>query len=324
MRKKYYIGIDIGATNTKYALLDKNARIKVKKVIATTAYKNEYEFVSISADIIYGILREFKLKRGEIFGAGIGAPGAIDSVKGIVHYFVNIRRWKEVPLKKMMESKIKIPSYVDNDVNVMTMGEFYYGAGKGTKNMIGLTLGSGVGGGFILEGKIYRGAALAGGEIGHMPINVIGPKCLCGGSGCMEVYVGNKYIIKRAIKEIKGKGTIIKKLVKGKVRRITPKIIYEAAKQRDKIAIKILRDTGMYLGVCLSGVINLLNPEIIVIGGGVANAGRFIFNSVKETIKKRAMPLPAKTVRITKAKLGEDAGVIGAVALVKEKQVLAA
>lgn len=316
MRKKYYIGIDIGATNTKYALLDKNARIKIKKVIATTAYKNEYEFVSISRDIICGILRELKLKRDEVFGTGIGAPGAIDSVKGIVHYFVNIRRWKEVPLKKIMESKIKIPTYVDNDVNVMTMGEFYYGAGKGARNMIGLTLGSGVGGGLILEGRIYRGTALAGGEIGHMPINVIGPKCLCGGSGCMEVYVGNKYIVKRYKESTRAQGhkTQVKNL------ELTPKVIYERARSGDRMAVKVLRDTGIYLGICLSGVINLLNPEIVVIGGGVANAGRFIFDSVKETIKKRAMPLPAKTVRITKAKLGEDAGVIGAVALVKEKQ----
>ena len=225
-----------------------------------------------------------------------------------------------------MQAKTKLSTHMDNDVNVMTLGEFYYGAGKGARNMIGVTLGSGVGGGLILEGKIYRGTDLAGGEIGHMPINVVGPKCLCGGSGCMEVYVGNKYIVKKYKEKSKiqnpkspvpltslGYGA-------GKIRKITPKVIYERAKKGDKIAIKILRDTGIYLGVCLSGVINLLNPEIIVIGGGVANAGRFIFDAVKETIKKRAMVLPAKTVRIVKAKLGEDAGVIGAVALVKEKQ----
>lgn len=317
---KYYIGIDMGATNTKYALLDRNAHIKIKKVIKTTSYRDEYEFVSISRDIVYEILREAKLSLNKIAGIGIGAPGAIDSDKGIVHYFVNIRKWKEVPLKRMMEAKVKIPTYVDNDVNVMTLGEFYYGSGKGTKNMIGVTLGSGVGGGLILEGKIYRGTDLAAAEIGHMPINVIGPKCLCGGWGCIEDYVGNKYIKKRALKEIRGKKSAIKKLVKGKINNITPKIIHDAARRKDKIAIKILNDTGMYLGVGLSGVINLLNPEIIVIGGGVANAGRFIFDAVKNTINKRAMPLPAKTVKIVKAKLGEDAGVIGAVALVKEKK----
>lgn len=320
--KKFYIAIDIGATYTKFGLVDEKGKVRSRKSIPTSSYGDEYEFVGISRDIIMDFLNEGKIKLNEIHGIGIGAPGAIDSSKGIVHYFVNIRGWKEVPLKKMMEKKIGLPTYIDNDVNVMTLGEHVYGMGKGARNMIGVTLGTGVGGGLILEGKIYRGADLAGGEIGHMPINVEGPKCLCGGWGCMEDYVGNNYIVKRAIKDLEGKKSILRKMTNGKLSRLTPKIIHEAAVKGDRLAKKILKDTGMYLGVNLAGVINLLNPEVVVIGGGVANAGEYIFKSVRETVKRRAMPLPAKTAKIVKAKLGEDAALIGASVLVREKQNL--
>ena len=138
----------------------------------------------------------------------------------------------------------------------------------------------------------------------------------------MEDYVGNKYIVRRAKRELKGKKSMLKKMAGRKLAKLTPKLIYEAARKGDRLAKKILKDTGMYLGVNLAGVINLLNPEIVVIGGGVADAGEFIFKSVRETVKKRAMPLPAKTAKIVKAKLGEDAGIIGAGVLVREKQGL--
>ena len=319
MKRKYYISIDIGATNTKFAILSPGATIIKKKVIPTSLYESPAEFVSISYDIIQLLLREVRAKRRDIAGIGIGAPGAINSEKGIVHYFVNIRGWKEVYLKRMMEQKTRILTFVENDVNVMALGEFHYGAGKKVKNMIGITLGSGVGSGLILNGNIYEGADYAAGEIGHIPIAITGKRCMCGGIGCMETYVGNKYIVKRAIREMKGRKTLIKKLIKDASRKLSPKVIYEAAKKKDRLAIKILEDTGMYLGVCLAGVVNMLNPELIVIGGGVSNAGHFILNAVKRTVRKRAMQLPSKTVRIVKAKLGENAGLIGGLALVKEK-----
>ncbi|NQT23329.1 MAG: ROK family protein [Candidatus Omnitrophica bacterium] len=320
MNKKFYIGIDIGATNTKFGLVDGKGRIKSKKVIRTSCYNGAAQFVSIAKDIVYLFIKEKKLKKNQLCGIGIGAPGAIDSNKGIVHYLTNLKGWKGIHLRKMIESKLGIRAYLDNDANVMAIGEFSFGAGRGSKNMIGVTLGSGVGGGLVLDGRVYRGTNMAGGEIGHVPVNVEGPKCACGGSGCLEAYVGSPYIVKKTLKLIKGKKTAIMKLIKGKTSRLTPKIIYKAALKGDPIAKRILRETGIYLGVGLTGIINLLNPDAVVIGGGVANAGRFIFDAVKETVKKRAMHLPAKTVKILKAELGEDAGVVGAMALVKERQ----
>jgi len=319
MGNKYYIGIDIGATNTKFAIVDSKGRLKSKKSIRTTSYGNAIEFVAIISDIIYLFIREKKIRKKEIRGIGIGAPGAIDGKKGVIHYLTNIKGWKNVYLKKIIESRLGISAYLDNDANVMALGEFIFGAGCGTKNMIGITLGSGVGGGLIINRNLYRGTNSAGGEVGHIPISLNSNKCPCGGRGCLEVYVGAPYIIKRALKEIKGKKTLITKLVKGVPSNLTPKLIYKAAIKGDRIAKKILRETGIYLGIGLSGMINLLNPEMIVIGGGVANAGRFIFDAVRETVKKRAMKLQAKTAKIVKAELGENAGVIGAAALAMER-----
>ena len=316
--KKYYIAIDIGATNTKFGLLKMPGRIVSKKIIKTTDYKNPQEFSLISRNIIYSFLKDRKITKNSVVGIGIGAPGPIDNQKGLVHYFVNIPGWKEVPIRRMLMKKVKLPVFIDNDVNVMTLGEYKFGAGKGSKDIVGITLGSGVGGGLILNGKLFYGANMAAGEIGHMPINVNGPACPCGGHACLEAYVGNKRIASRAKSEMQGKKTLIKSIMREKNSRLSPKIIYEAAKRNDKIAKKILHDTGVYIGVGLTGIVNLLNPEKIVIGGGVSNAGRFIFKAIEKTVKNRAMKIHAKTVKIVKAKLGEDAGLMGCLALVEE------
>ncbi|MCM8782588.1 MAG: ROK family protein, partial [Candidatus Omnitrophica bacterium] len=237
---------------------------------------------------------------------------------GIIHHLVNIKGFKKVPLKKLIEARTGIPTFLDNDVNVMTLGELYYGAGKGAKNLLCITLGTGVGGGIVIEGQLYRGSSLSAGEIGHMPLNERGPRCNCGGFGCMEKFVGNKYIVAKTIKEIKkGKKSIIKKMVKGHLKRITPELISLAAKKQDKLAKAIWEEIGSHLGVTLAGVINLLDPERIIIGGGVAEAGNILFEAIRKTVRERAMRVPAKGVKIVKAKLGQDAGLIGAAVLVR-------
>jgi glucokinase len=183
--------------------------------------------------------------------------------------------------------------------------------------MLCITLGTGVGGGLILDGKLYRGSSYAAGEFGHVPINIDGPKCNCGSWACVEAYVGNSYIVKDVISDIKGgRKTLITKLVNGDLPKITPRIISEADRKGDKYAKKVWVDVGNKVGIGLAGVVNLLNVEKIVIGGGVAEAGKTLFDSIKKTVRARAMKLPAKTVKIVKAKLGYDAGLIGAATLV--------
>jgi glucokinase len=314
---KYLIGVDIGGTNIKLALVDKKARIKGKRTFSTASFKDKRALIGGIVSQIKELISGQGLKKRDIIGVGVGAPGAVDIRTGTVHYLTNIPDWREVPLGDILRDRLGIPVFVDNDVNVMALGEAYFGAGLGAVNMLCVTLGTGVGGGLILDGKLYRGSSYAAGEFGHIPINIDGPKCKCGSWACIEAYAGSGYIVKGVIADIRsGQKTLITKLVKGDLSKITPEIISEADRKNDKFAKKVWMDVGKRIGLGLAGVVNLLNVEKIVIGGGVAAAGKRLFDSIEKTIKQRAMELPAKTVRIVKAKLGYDSGLIGAATLV--------
>ena len=314
---QYLIGVDIGGTNIKLALVGKNARLKDRRIFSTTGFKGR-------STLLYGIESQIEdlilgqgLKKREIMGVGIGVPGAVDIRTGTVHYLTNIPGWREVPLGKILRKRLSIPVFIDNDVNVMALGEVYFGSGKGAVNMLCITLGTGVGGGLILDGKLYRGSSYTAGEFGHIPINIDGPRCKCGSRACVEAYAGNRYIVKNVSAQSRsGAKTLITKFVKGDLSKITPEIISEAERKNDKFAKKVWIDIGEKIGIGLAGVVNLLNVEKIIIGGGVAAAGKSLFDSIKKTINKRAMQLPAKTARVVKARLGYDAGLIGAATLV--------
>lgn len=329
--KRYTVGIDLGGTNIRIAVIshqvirsrghqlkDKNIKILKKISVPTRTYKSKDTLIEGLSRLSLGLIRSLNIKKSDILGIGIGAPGLIDSKRGIIHHLVNIKGFKEVPLKRLIERETGIQTFLDNDVNVMTLGELYYGAGRGAENMLCITLGTGVGGGIVIDGKLYRGSSLSAGEIGHMPLNEIGPRCNCGGKGCMEKYVENKHIIALTVKKIKegAKSTIVK-LVNGDLGKITPEIISAAAKKGDRLARAVWEEIGSHLGTTIAAVINLLNPERIIIGGGVAEAGKFLFDAVKRTVKRRAMGVPARHAKIVKAKLGQDAGLIGAAVLVR-------
>jgi glucokinase len=304
MKKRLIIAIDLGGTNLKIALLDSKYKIKEKRVISTKGFFRKESLIFTIINGIAKVIRENKLKKQEILGIGLGLPGPIDVEKGIVHFFPNIPGWKEVNLKKILEKKLKLPVFMDNDANLMALAESKVGAAKGFKNAVCLTLGTGVGGGIILEGNLYRGSSFSAGEIGHVPINENGPRCNCHGWACLETYIGNKRIEKQARSAFR--------------RNISLEELSKLAAKNNKQAIEIWQEAGRRLGVALAGVVNLFNPDAIVIGGGVANAGKALLDPVKETILKRAMSVQARHVRVFKAKLGNDAGLIGAAILVRE------
>ncbi|MDD5449099.1 MAG: ROK family protein [Candidatus Omnitrophica bacterium] len=318
--KRYVIAADLGGTNIKIALVKDENRIVKKSNLSTRAYKGKTSLISALSNACLEIMKEAGLRKQDILGIGIGAPGLIDSKRGIIHQLVNIKGFKEVPLKDLVEKTTGMSVFIDNDVNVMTLGELHHGAGRGAKNMVCITLGTGVGGGIVIDGRLYRGSTLSAGEIGHMPLNEKGPNCNCGGFGCMEKYVGNKYIVEVAIRKIKeGKKTAVTGLVNGDLKKITPEIISMAEKKGDRLAASVWEEIGGHLGVTVAGVINLLNPERIIVGGGIADAGKILFEAIRKTVKQRAMRLPADCAKIVKAKLGQDAGLIGAAVLVRLK-----
>lgn len=303
--KTKIIAIDLGGTNLRVALLNLRFQIKDKQVLSTGSFKHKEELIHAICAAVDGILGKNSLRKQDVLGVGLGLPGPIDVENGLVHFFPNIPGWKEVKLKEILEKKMGLPVFIDNDANLMALAEFTLGAGKGFSNVVCLTLGTGVGAGIIIEGKLYRGSNFAAGELGHIPVNKRGPKCNCGGTGCLESYIGNQRIM-RQVKKSFG-------------RQISLEEVSGLAKKRNSKAEEIWYNVATYLGICLSGVINLLNPDAIVIGGGIANAGKILFDKVKQVVLKRAMSVQASHVKIFKARLGSDAGMIGAAILTREQ-----
>jgi len=304
MAAKFIISLDLGGTNLKTALLDLKCRIKDKQILSTPIFNSKDKLICAMTDSVMAIIQRNKLLRKDIIGVGLGLPGPIDIKHGVVHFFPNIPGWKEVKLRGILKKKLGLPVYLDNDANLACLAEYKLGAARGFKNVIGLTLGTGVGGGIICDGRLYRGSSYAAGEIGHIPINEYGPRCNCGGIACVEAYIGNNIIIKEA-----------KKIFK---KNISLEELSKLARRGNKKAIGIWLDVGRRLGIALTGVVNVLNPDCIVIGGGVSNAGRILFDKIKEVISRYAMPVQSKAVKIFKARLGSDAGIIGGALLVKE------
>jgi glucokinase len=304
MKNKYIVGIDLGGTNLKIALLDPSCRIIHKHTQPTQRFSDKEDLIQAIIDSVGYIMKQYRLQMGQIVGVGLGLPGPIDYDLGIVHFFPNIPGWKEVRLKKMLEEQLGLPVFLDNDANVMALAEYSLGAARGTRNAVCITLGTGVGGGLILDGRLYRGSSYAAGEIGHMPINERGPQCNCGGIACLESYIGNRRLTEEARRIFR--------------KEIDLEQVSALAYRGNKKATALWDEVGAHLGVALVAVVNLLNPDCIVIGGGVANAGKILFDKVKATISNRAMLVQARAVKVVKAKLGNDAGMIGAGLLVKE------
>jgi len=306
MSKRFIIAIDLGGTNLRIALLDAQYKIRKKDTLSTRAFRNKEKLISAVVLSVKKIICDSKLNRKDILGLGLGLPGPIDARRGIVHFLPNIAGFREAALKNILAKRCKLPVFLDNDAKLMCLAEHRLGAARGFKNALCITLGTGVGGSFVLEGRLYRGADNAAGEIGHLPINEAGPRCNCGGMACLESYIGNNKIIKEARGLFK--------------RDISLEELSSLARRGNRLALEVWKKVGSRLGVALAGAVNLLNLDTIVIGGGVAGAGRLLFAQVAKTVRARGMSVQAGRVKILKAALGSDAGLIGAAIMVKENR----
>ena len=305
---RYVIGVDVGGTNIKLGIVHPLGHVIARSSFATKPFaSSKLKLIGALALEIDKLLKHEGLNHKKVAGIGIGLPGLVDVKTGVVRFLPNIPGWRNVPLKKILQDKLKLPVFIDNDVKLITLAEWKFGAGRGVANMVCLTLGTGVGSGLILDNKLYRGAANAAGELGHVPLNEDGPKCNCGGFGCFETYIGNSRLVMRA-------NAIMKR------RDMTLEEMYQLAKKGNKKALLFWQKTAEHLGNGLVGVVNLLNPQLIVIGGGVSNNHQFLFKTAQLTIARRAMSTQASAVKIVRAALGNDAGIIGAQVLVKDAQ----
>lgn len=303
---KYVVGVDVGGTNIKLGLVGAHLRVVDRTRFATKSFAADPKsLISEISRQISSLIERNNISIRNVAGIGVGLPGLVDNSKGIVRFLPNILGWKDISLKNILEKKQGVPVFLENDVNLIALGEWKFGAGRNAKHMVCITLGTGVGSGLILNGCLYRGPGFAAGEFGHVPINEDGPACGCGSFGCLESYVGNARLVSRAQKITKKADMSIEGM-------------YVLAKKGDKTALKFWEETATHIGNGLVTVVNMLNPQRIVIGGGVSHNHEFLFPTINDVIQKRAMTVPASMVKIVRAQLGNDAGILGAHVLVHE------
>ena len=318
--QKLILGVDLGGTKIATALATAQGEILARGRRPTPAQAGPDAVIKSICATIDKILSAKKLEPSQLLGIGIAAAGIIDSDKGKVVSSPNLPGWHEVPLGDAVEQRFGIPVYLGNDATLAALGEWRFGLKKGIANLIYITVSTGIGGGIIAGGKLYTGACGVAGEIGHMTIDINGPKCNCGNIGCWETLASGTALAREAVKQItEGAKTSIIELVNGDISKIDAKVVDLAAKQGDELAKELISRLGYYLGVGLVNLVNIFNPELILIGGGVAKTGDLLLQPAIKVVKERAFSTPANAVEIKPALLGDDSGILGAVAFVLER-----
>ncbi len=308
-KKKYAFGVDVGGTTVKLGLFDSEGTLLEKWEIPTDKAQSGSKILPDTAASIRSKMEERNLTEEDVLGIGVGAPGPIND-EGTINRAVNLG-WDVINIPKEIGKCLNIPVKAANDANIAAFGEMWKGGGKGCKNLVAVTLGTGVGGGIIVDGKILTGAAGAGGEIGHMHIqDGETDSCGCGNKGCLEQYASATGIVRLAKRRLEkdGKPSLLRK------GNLSAKAVFDAVKEKDEVAIEIAEEFGDYLGKGLAIVAAVVNPDLFVIGGGVSKAGEILFDYIRPAFRKYAFPgsLNADFVLAT---LGNDAGIYGAAGL---------
>ncbi|MBN1901705.1 ROK family glucokinase [Candidatus Sumerlaeota bacterium] len=313
--KSYAIGVDLGGTFIKTALVRIHGEIVGKVEIDSERDRGPEGVIENILRAIRLVMKQNKTTEDEICAIGIGSPGPLDTRKGIVCNAVNLPGWINVPLRDRIEKVFGIPANLENDANAAAYGEYWKGAGQNSSIMLAYTLGTGVGGGIIINGELIRGASDCAGELGHVTIVPDGRLCGCGNQGCLEAYASATSLVRIVELNIKqGRAPLLQKWSR-EGKKLTAKLIYEAYQQGDVFAKEMLEQLGYYLGVGVSTAVMALNPDVVVIGGGMMNAGAVIIEPVRREVKRRVFPEHFENLKIIPAELGNDAGVIGSVGL---------
>lgn len=315
MDNKRYIGVDLGGTNIKCGVVTKEGEILYQKSIPTKADRPADEVIADMVLVIRSVIKDSGTDMSDVVSIGVGSPGAIDSEKGEVIKAGNLS-WKYVKLKKKLEDALEKPAYVANDANVAALAEALFGAGKGKKSTLLMTLGTGLGAGYVLDGKIQSGAHGVGAELGHMIIVPEGKECTCGNKGCFERYTSASALIAWGVETMENDpNSSIAKRAGSDKENVTAKLMIDLAKEGDEVALKIFDDYTRYLAYGIVNLINIIDPEVIILGGGVSRAGDFLLDSIKPKVASRVFCKEAPYSEILISKMGNDAGVVGAAML---------
>ena len=316
---RYVVGVDLGGTNIVVgAVAEDGSEDVATRSEPTRSEQGADAVVDRMVRMIETAIREtMELKgvtRADFLGVGVGAPGPLDRERGMVLTTPNLG-WQNFPLRDVIGDRVKLSVKLDNDANCATLGEWWLGAAKGGRNVVGVTIGTGIGGGLILDGRLYHGSSDVAGEIGHTTIDVTGRRCNCGNYGCLEAYASGPSIAERAREQMDGDhDSIMYALVEGQVERLTAAIVYDAARKGDATALEVVRETARLLGAGIANLLNVYNPDVVVIAGGVTQAGETLFEPLRREVRKRAFAAAVEACRIVPGSLPGNAGVIGAVA----------
>jgi glucokinase len=319
VREQFIVGIDLGGTNIAAGAMPIDGTREIAMRMAPTHAHEGADAVvqriaAMIEDVIAQTMTETGAERGDFLGVGIGSPGPLDRARGVVIVTPNLG-WRDFPLRDEVSKRVNLPATLDNDANCATLGEWWCGAAKGGRNVVGMTIGTGIGGGLILEGKLYHGASDAAGEIGHTTIDSTGRRCKCGNYGCLEAYTSGPAIAERARETLDGdEDSVMPGMVGNDLSRLTAQTVFEASKRGDRVALEVVRDTAHFLGVGISNLINIFNPDTFVIAGGVTQAGDLLFDPLRAEVRRRAFKPSVEACRIVPGALPLSAGVVGAVA----------
>lgn len=318
----YYIGIDLGGTNLRAAIVDiDTGQICHQRKYPTLAAEGQPAVIQRIVRLIGELIRADGVSLQDIRGVGIGVPGTPDLETGVIQILPNLPgQWLDVPLKAILEQEVRLPVALINDVRAITLGEWMFGAGRGADTLVCLAIGTGIGGGVVVNGQFHLGIGGTAGEFGHQVVEVDGLPCGCGGKGCLELYASGPAIAAMGAKEVMhGHTTRIAELVNHDLNRIDAEIIVQAAKEGDIVAQAILQRVGRYLGIAVGNILGVVSPQRVIFGGGVSHAGDLLLNPIIQTLNERVHVIPVHKVEFVLAELGINGGLLGAALWAKRR-----
>ncbi len=307
------LAIDIGGTKIITAIISDEGQVMAKEYCPTLADEGPQAVLDRIFSTLDHLLGSSNMAPSQLNGLSIAAAGAIDFGKGIVTLSPNLPGWRDIPLRDIVKERYGINTFLLNDASAAVLGEHRFGAGRGLNNIIYITVSTGIGSGILINGELYLGASGGAGEVGHTTIDVNGPKCSCGNTGCLETLASGTAVAREAIRRIKaGEKSSLTEIAGGKVEDITAEEVSIAAQGGDSLASEIISQAATYLSIGLLNLVNIFNPEMIIVGGGMSNMGDLLLNPARQVVKERAFQLLAKAVRIVVAELGNNAEILGA------------
>jgi glucokinase len=314
------LGIDLGGTKILTAVVTPQGEMLSRDHSVTPAREGPEAVVKSILESAGRVLDQAGIAAADIAGTGIGAPGLSNPETGILFTSPHLPGWKDVPLRDIIEKELGNQAFLINDANAGAVGELYFGAGRGSRNFIYITVSTGIGGGIIIDGRAYTGSTGTAGELGHMVIDHNGPPCTCGNKGCWETLASGTALAREARQRItEGAATSILEYAGGDLEKVNAEAVHEAARAGDRLANELIARAAYYLGVGLANLINIFNPERIIVGGGLSNIGDALLKPAFEEAGRRAFQPPYRAVQVCRAELGRNSGVLGAAAYALDK-----